>query len=905
MDKENKASDGKASKESSSTNTSQTDDKNVNQEDSAHVSNDAPAEKEPFSPHHAHTNNDGTLMDDTLQDVNDLQDVAAAGSKLAHMGQGRAGASDAETPADESTTEGSGQDAGSSAAADDHGVSADETGQSEASAGDSDQTQQGLSNDQEGKEAFPHDQEDSGSAQKEGSAQNEPGASAEGASAQSSTGQSTDNENGAAAGSSDNQNDDSSKDQSESEGKTASGDNASENSQGSGEKKDENAGDGKNESDKENKDGKTDSSESKDGKKDSDAPQGEKAGTAGKQDQKLSGGPGKTTGKDSAQKNAGDKSPQSSGSKAKGQGNPNAEAGMSGKGGGRRGGMNFNKDTAQKAASLGKSAGAAATGNPLVAAYQASKAGSGLTKAAAAFLIGTLIFLGSLTSLFLYALPTSIFEFAETYTKDYYAEKYEAAVFGSEGEIHWAKFVEGIKIGGEIAGDVIEALGDTLKEFITTHIPFFSSSNTDNKSEDIESYSADGEELKVTQLEAAEKSTLEDKIEATQKKVKVRSEDIEDAVRNISKGDNSEIAKAVKEYYNSNGEYDEFKVNTSVKRYGLSKEGAIAVMGLYMVQEGGSLDDVRLSSLLKWLGYYDGTESERLDFKVLGVDCHVKTWQGTFLPQYLHEQKHQEETKYKTAKTTFEDYQTAAADLILEVDIPEMEDITVQSYEHKEEDGSIKRVGIATVNIKVQPRELEEIADIMGMWIGDLTKRQEYMPSNLSVNMIDKGGAGPYGTGSYEWLEGGELIEYTPYHDLYSDFIGIHGQCTWYAADRLYQLYMETDGELGADLTGLHMGNGGDWAANARAYGYKVDNVAEAGKAACFVPGITQNHPGDAWQPFDAYAGHIAIVEKVNPDGSIIVSEFWGHYVTYEVKFSYFTAETAATIQYIDFTVKS
>lgn len=583
----------------------------------------------------------------------------------------------------------------------------------------------------------------------------------------------------------------------------------------------------------------------------------------------------------------------------------NSEASMSRIPSRKTGRMNFNKETSKKAAHLGKLTGAATSGNPLIAAYQAAKAGPAVTKTIATFGIGMLIFIISLTSLFLYALPTSIFEFAETYTKDYYAEKYETAIFGSESEIHWAKFVEGIKIGGEIAGDYIESLGESLKNFVASYIPFFSASNSDNQSDDIESYTSDGRELKVMQLESAEKSTLEDKIEAVQKKIQVRSEDIEDAVRKISDGNNSQIAQAVEAYYNAEGYYDDFQVNTTVNTYGLSKEGAIAIMGLYMVQEAGSLDDVRLSSLLQWLGFYDGTQSERLDFNVLGIPCKVKSWRGSFLPQYLNEQKHQEETKYHVAKTEFEDYQTAAVDLILEVNIPKIDDIPVYELKQQQEDGSIKTIGIATVNIKIQPRELGQIADLMGLWIGDLTKRQEYMPSNLTVNMIDSVDSKNYGTGSYEWLEGGELIAYTPQHNLHSNFVGIEGQCTWFAADRLYQLYKETNGAYGADLTGLHMGNGGEWAENARAYGYKVDNVAQIGKAACFVPGVTQNHPGDAWQPFDAYAGHIAIVERVNPDGSIIVSEFWGHYVDYQVHFSYFTKETAATIQYIDFTVNS
>lgn len=842
--------------------------------------------------HHAKTDHDGTLLDDTLQDVNDLQDMAAMGSKVAHMGQRKkTDAVDGQPPGTQiqdterdsikNNTGSFGEDSASRSA----GSKLDDKGKGEAAHNGPYWEHDLFDEDQHSVDSLHHN------GGNDCFVKTQP--SDERSLDQDEEVQSYGNIGGANGRETANHNNDLLVNQGYGGSQRAKGEEDKKETQESGNKKESSSRYWKNDPEKE---GQSVSSASKNGNTGSDDPKGKESSTVG--DSNCYGN--SNSNNNSIPKNKENKAPNVNKS-----GNSSAVASMPRKSGGKFEGMNFNKDTAQKAASLGKTAGAVTSGNPLIAAYQAAKAGPTVTKTVAAFSFGILIFIVSLTSLFLYALPTSLFEFAETYTKDYYAEKYEAAVFRSEGEIHWAKFVEGIKIGSEITGDFIEALGQSLKDFLASYIPFFSASNSDNQSKEIENYSIDGRELKVTQLESAEKSTLEDKIEAVQKKIRVRAEDIEDAVRKISDGSNSQIAQAVEAYYNTDGYYDDFQVNTTVSTYGLSKEGAIAIMGLYMVQEAGSLDNVRLSSLLKWLGYFDGTQSERLDFNVLGIPCKVKTWCGTFLPQYLNEQKHQEETKYNAEKTAFNEYQTAAADLILEVSIPEIENIPVYELKQQQEDGSIKKIGTATVNIKIQPRELEQIADLMGLWIGDLTKRQEYMPSNLSVNMIDSVGANNYGTGSYEWLEGGELIAYTPQHNLHSDFIGIQGQCTWLAADRLYQLYKETNGEYGADLTGLHMGNGGEWAANAQAYGYKVDNVAEIGKAACFVPGVTQNHPGDAWQPFDAYAGHIAIVEKVNPDGSIIVSEFWGHYVDYQVHFSYFTKETAATIQYIDFTVKS
>lgn len=560
-----------------------------------------------------------------------------------------------------------------------------------------------------------------------------------------------------------------------------------------------------------------------------------------------------------------------------------------------QGGISVGKNAAQDAKELAKAVSGVATGNGAATVKAGMKLGkSSAKKIISAVLVIMILFTGAINVIFSYALPSSVFEVVETYTKDYYKEKYESAVYGSEGNVTWAKFIEGIKIGFEIVGDA----GDTFLSWIGGKLGI---DNKDHDGQDIETLSGDGVELKVAQIENAEKTTLKNKIEATQKKVDSRAEDIADAIT----GNEDSIEEAVVDHYMATGEYDEVEAEVCVTPYRLSQEGAAAIMGLYMVQAGGSLEDVRTSSLLKWLGYEEGIGiGNKVEFNVLGVECEVKHWYGTFLPQYLYEQRIQEEVKYKEAQTNFEDYQAAAADLILVADVPEMEEIPIYKTVVEDEDGNQKTVGTATVNIKVQPRELKDIADLMGMWIGDLTKRQEYMISDLSVNMVASGGSGSTGIGNYEWVEGGELIAWTPQHNLNETFIGIPYQCTWYAADRLLQLYRDTNGEYGADLTGLYMGNGGDWSANARKYGFKVDNIAEVGKAACFVPGQTEYHPGDPWAISPTY-GHVAIVEKVNPDGSILVSEFWGSVQDGQVHFSTFTKETAAQIDYIDFTVRT
>ena len=62
---------------------------------------------------------------------------------------------------------------------------------------------------------------------------------------------------------------------------------------------------------------------------------------------------------------------------------------------------------------------------------------------------------------------------------------------------------------------------------------------------------------------------------------------------------------------------------------------------------------------------------------------------------------------------------------------------------------------------------------------------------------------------------------------------------------------------------GSFWGNAATWAMYARAAGYRVDNTPSVGAIAQW----------NAYQGGSYYAGHVGIVESVNSDGSITISE--------------------------------
>ncbi|KFF31710.1 CHAP domain-containing protein [Bifidobacterium bombi] len=108
-------------------------------------------------------------------------------------------------------------------------------------------------------------------------------------------------------------------------------------------------------------------------------------------------------------------------------------------------------------------------------------------------------------------------------------------------------------------------------------------------------------------------------------------------------------------------------------------------------------------------------------------------------------------------------------------------------------------------------------------------------------------------------------------------------ECTWWAYTRRQQLGLPV---------GSHMGDGRMWADSARSLGYWVDNSARhVGDVLVFASGQYASDP---------IYGHVAVVEKINADGSVETSESgaaW-HGKTFSRTFS---AQQVAQLQVIHY----
>lgn len=398
-------------------------------------------------------------------------------------------------------------------------------------------------------------------------------------------------------------------------------------------------------------------------------------------------------------------------------------------------------DAAKTAKTVGKVATQAASGNVAGAVVTLLKDPQTLKKILIIALLPVFFIVG-LGVFFLYALPTAIFEAVTSYFQSV-GKEWEEGVYGAEGGIILAGVFETIKAGGRIIGDAVGGALDFVKGLWDGLTSWFTSdSSSDDGSgarvdDGTETITEDGTEIYVTHEEAAEKETLLNKIQACQDKVGLRADQIKQAILD----QHTAIDKIFRNRFA--GTYDVWDGTTINVLYNdISQAEAIRLLSAFTVIHGASLEDMNLSDFLKWLGYYREFSGAHTEFNLggdIGVTAKVKTWCGTFMPQYLQEQMEQDieameheiaenggsedqiEAERKSIKTSYEQYQGPATDLLLIVDCPNFENVQPIYRTVENDDGSVTVHCSVSFSVAIKTRTVEDLStEIIGFWDKDL-----------------------------------------------------------------------------------------------------------------------------------------------------------------------------------------
>ncbi len=393
--------------------------------------------------------------------------------------------------------------------------------------------------------------------------------------------------------------------------------------------------------------------------------------------------------------------------------------------------IKMGKDTARAAKTITKIASQLAAGNVAGAAISAIKDPETIKKVAKVVLVPILAFVLIIVCL-LYALPTVIYEAAESYYSEL-KEQWEQDVYGSSRGVLWAAMQANQNILEKVVTDYVKSVWTNLTSLFTRE-----DGDVDDGSE---SLSENGIELMAAQYESAAKETLNRKIDACINKLNTRSKEIEKAILHRS----GDINKYFKDKFA--GLYDEWGGTTiTIFTNDITRTEAIKLLSAYTVMTGADIRDMKLSDFMRWLGYRNELDFTKTSFNVggqaEGITCDVNAWRGGFMPQYLMEQKKYEVEHFGTTVTDFTQYMCPAVDMLLVVYSPDFSTVSpVITYETRVvysldiETGEITsrevQVSIATVNIQIMiyTRDVDSFSDLIGFWDGPL-------PANNSAPVI-------------------------------------------------------------------------------------------------------------------------------------------------------------------------
>ena len=159
-----------------------------------------------------------------------------------------------------------------------------------------------------------------------------------------------------------------------------------------------------------------------------------------------------------------------------------------------------------------------------------------------------------------------------------------------------------------------------------------------------------GEQEPLIQTYARKIKAVQDKINARQKEVKQVIESSR-GIQNVMAGRyESEYAHLYDDDPYSFISYAGTTISVSTRS--VSANTAVKLITLYSTQVNSSVDNIKLSGLLRWLGY-DNNSRKTIDFRVANnpvVTESIEAWTGTFLPQYLIDEGSQRRDRHRRGR---------------------------------------------------------------------------------------------------------------------------------------------------------------------------------------------------------------------------------------------------------------
>ena len=310
-------------------------------------------------------------------------------------------------------------------------------------------------------------------------------------------------------------------------------------------------------------------------------------------------------------------------------------------------------DTAHNMKTLAKAGAKAAAQDYIGAAVEVAKDPKLIKRIIAIILIPVLVF-AVMSVLFLYSLPTMIFEAVATWfsaeAELFRQTRYDGQASTALGALaHAAGAVikdVAVQLWGAIA-NTVSSLWDNVTEVTGKSVD--SSDTKALREADFET------EMSVTSIEEAETNTLWAKLHALQDKFDTRLDSFD-----TDQPDGQRIVRAIRnatvfampssddvDYYGYN-KYDP-DYCTLTHHYILggydisySKGGRVSdaqaarIMSSYTSITGANITDLRLSDFQRWLGWNYGT-NDKYKYTENGITVKVSAWNGTSMPAYLYD----------------------------------------------------------------------------------------------------------------------------------------------------------------------------------------------------------------------------------------------------------------------------